>query len=54
MLILAPSADAYNMTMAPEVFWLLTKSKEAKDEIQQDNQFSSTSSLPPFRDRFTD
>lgn len=45
MLILSPSVDAYFMKLAPEVFWLLIKSKEAKDEVQRDNQFSSTSSV---------
>lgn len=33
--------------------WLRTKSKEAKDEVQQENQFSPPASLLPLRQRFT-
>lgn len=33
--------------------WLRTKSREAKDEVQQENQFSPPSSPLPLRERFT-
>lgn len=33
--------------------WLPTKSREAKDEVQQENQFSPPSSPLPLRERFT-
>lgn len=33
--------------------WLLTKSREAKDEVHQENKFSPASSPLPLRERFT-
>ena len=33
--------------------WRRTKSREAKDEVQQENQFSPPSSPLPLRERFT-
>lgn len=33
--------------------WLLTKNRDAKDEVQQENQFFPPSSPLPLRERFT-